>query len=48
MDTVKVVQGVLENAIDQRGRPHQELFAVSVRFEADEPLPTKINRHFSI
>lgn len=31
-----MVQGVLENAIDQRGRSYQELFAVSVRFEADE------------
>lgn len=30
-----MLQGALANAIDQRGRPYQKLFAVSVRFEAD-------------
>lgn len=41
MDTVRVLQGVLENAIDQRGRQYQELFAVSMRFEADETSADK-------
>lgn len=29
------------HATDQRGRPYQELFAVSVRFEADETSADK-------
>lgn len=35
------VRGVLENAISQRGRPYQEMFVVSVRFEADETSADK-------
>lgn len=46
MDTVKVVQKALENAIDQRGRPYQEMFVVSVRFEADETSADKDQHTF--
>ena len=30
---MSVLQGALEIAINQRGRPYQQMFAVSVRFE---------------
>ena len=36
MDILGEVWGVLENALSQRGRPYQQMFVVSVWFEADE------------
>lgn len=46
MDAVRVLQEVLENAINQRGTPYQPLFAVSVRFEADETPADQDQRTF--
>lgn len=41
-----MVRGVLENAISQRGRSYQEMFVVSVRFEADETSADKDQQTF--
>ena len=41
-----MARGVLENAISQRGRPYQEMFVVSVRFEADETSADKDQQMF--
>lgn len=43
---METVQRVLENAISQRGRAYQELFAVSVRFEADQSSADKDQQIF--
>lgn len=43
---MEAVRGVLENAISQEGRPYQELFVVSVRFEADETSADKDQQVF--
>lgn len=43
---MELVHGILENAIIQRGRPYQEMFAVSVRFEADETSADKDQQIF--
>lgn len=43
---MKVVQEVLENAIDQQGRPYQELFAVLMQIEADQTFANKDQQIF--
>lgn len=43
---MELARGILENAIIQRGKPYQEMFAESVRFEADETSADKDQQIF--